>query len=415
MVMGKSEKVWELLKHSSDPTMRSFLIDRLGAGGVDPKVLIAQLDNELDVSIRRAILLSLGEFGLDRLSLAERKNFAPQLLQFYQNDVDPGTHGAAEWLLRRWGQEAQMKIIDDKLSNERQQRQALASQLSKEKKERSWYVNSQGQTMVLLPGPVDFLMGSPPTEAEHLGDEQQHKKRIGRTFALASKPVTVEQYRKFKKDYKPDPRYSRTDNSPVNYISWYEAAAYCNWLSEKDGINEDQWCYDIMGQVTKLKKNYLSLEGYRLPQEAEVEYATRAEALTNRYYGETDELLPKYAWYVSNSPDLHASPVGLLKPNDFGFFDLQGNVFTWCQDRYVHDYPSAKGAQAFEDREDEQLVVNDTDRRVLRGGSFIHPASHSRSADRGNLPPMTPDKATGDNKPTRDNWFGFRPARTITR
>ena len=68
LVMGRGEKVWPLLKHSPDPTLRSFLIERLGPGGVDPKVLTARLEEEQEVSVKRAILLSLGEFGLDRLS-----------------------------------------------------------------------------------------------------------------------------------------------------------------------------------------------------------------------------------------------------------------------------------------------------------------------------------------------------------
>ena len=68
LVMGKGEKVWPLLKHRPDPTLRSYLIERLGPGGVDPKVLTARLEEEKEVSVKRAILLSLGEFGLDRLS-----------------------------------------------------------------------------------------------------------------------------------------------------------------------------------------------------------------------------------------------------------------------------------------------------------------------------------------------------------
>ncbi len=123
--------------------------------------------------------------------------------------------------------------------------------------------------------------------------------------------------------------------------SWYQAAAYCNWLSKEEGIAEDQWCYEIKGQVTKLKENYLSLTGYRLPTEAEMEYATRAGALTSRYYGETEELLPKYAWYQKNSQE-RTWPVGSLKPNDLGLFDVQGNVFTWCQESYKA-YPAGEG------------------------------------------------------------------------
>ena len=124
--------------------------------------------------------------------------------------------------------------------------------------------------------------------------------------------------------------------------------------------------------MTKLKANYLSLTGYRLPTEAEMEYATRAGALTSRYYGETEELLPKYAWYTKNSQE-KTWPVGSLKPNDLGLFDMQGNVFTWCQERY-ESYPQGKGEETEEDKEDI-LSINTQNSRVLRGGSFLVQAS----------------------------------------
>ena len=82
----------------------------------------------------------------------------------------------------------------------------------------------------------------------------------------------------------------------------------------------------------RLARNYLQRQGYRLPTEAEMEYATRAGAVTARYYGETAELLPKYAWYNKNAQE-KTWPVGSLKPNDLGLFDAQGNVWTWCSNR----------------------------------------------------------------------------------
>src|SRR5439155_22571080 len=75
----------------------------------------------------------------------------------------------------------------------------------------------------------------------------------------------------------------------------------------------------------RLARNYLRRGGYRLPTDAEMEYATRAGAATARYYGETEELLPKYAWYLKNAQD-RPWPVGMLKPNDFGLFDAHGNA-----------------------------------------------------------------------------------------
>src|SRR5437660_6147208 len=106
-----------------------------------------------------------------------------------------------------------------------------------------------------------------------------------------------------------------------------------------------------------------------------MEYATRAGAVTSRYYGETEELLPKYAWYQKNSQE-RTWPVGSLKPNDLGLFDVQGNVYTWCQESYKA-YP--QGEKASDDKEDEPVIVS-TRGRVLRGGSFLDLASNVRSA-----------------------------------
>jgi eukaryotic-like serine/threonine-protein kinase len=211
--------------------------------------------------------------------------------------------------------------------------------------------------------------------------------------------VTVEQYRQFDKEYELPAVYTRTAELPVVAVDWYRPVKYCNWLSNEEGIPEDQWCYEIKGQVTKLKENYLSLTGYRLPTEAEMEYATRAGALTSRYYGETDELLPKYAGYLKNSQE-QTWPVGSLKPNDLGLFDVQGNVYTWCQESYK-DYPKGNEAEARDDQEDG-IVVTSTVVRVLRGGSFLLRASDLRSAFRyGNVPSF------------RNYIVGFRPARTL--
>jgi formylglycine-generating enzyme required for sulfatase activity/tetratricopeptide (TPR) repeat protein len=403
--LKQPEKVWPLLKHSPDPRIRSYLIHRLSPLGADAGAIVKRLDAEPDITIRRALLLSLGEYSDKQLPSAARQALLPKLQDIYRTNSDAGLHAAVEWFLRNWKQEAWLKQVNDEWAKNKEQRKTRLESIrqlvgsDKEKSPPQWYVNSQGQTMVVIPGPVEFRMGSPLTEADREDNETPHKKRVGRTFALAAAPVTKEQFLKFQPGFlHSEFRRYPTPSCPIGGVSWYEAAAYCNWLSQQEGIDEEQWCYEFKnGKVHKLKANYLSLTGYRLPTEAEMEYATRAGALTSRYYGETDELLPKYAWYAKNA-QVKTWPVGSLKPNDFGLFDVQGNVFTWCQERFKDYLPSRGGI--IEDKEDTNNI-NINEGRVLRGGSFSALALTVRSACRSSVGPAT-----------RYLDGGFRPART---
>ena len=204
----------------------------------------------------------------------------------------------------------------------------------KDKGGRRWYVNTQGQTLVLIDGPVAFRMGSPEDEPDRYTSEIPHLRSIPRRFAIATKEVTVEQYQGFLKQNPKNKRlgidrFSPGVTCPVNGLTWYEAVAFCNWLSEQEGIPEDQWCYepnspgDYAARM-RIKAGALERTGYRLPTEAEWEYACRAGAGTSRHYGLSDDLLPRYARHLANGGD-HSWPVGGLLPNDLGLFDMLGN------------------------------------------------------------------------------------------
>jgi serine/threonine protein kinase/formylglycine-generating enzyme required for sulfatase activity len=406
--LNRPARVWPLLAHSADPSTRSFLIERLGLLHADCRAIVSRWDEEPQIAIRRALVLSLGQFGDNDLTDSERGALVTKLRNLYQQETDPGLRGAAEWLLRRWKQGAWLAQVDSRLATDKERRERRLSVISQELVKADaapqWYVNAQGQTMVVLPGPAEFQMGSPATEAQRLPQERQHLHRIGRNFAIAAKAVTVEQFLVFHKGYDYQPHYAPTLDCPVHGTSWYMAAEYCNWLSEQEGLPRSQWCYEPnkSGKYEdgmRLASNYLRRTGYRLPTEAEWEYACRAGAQTTFFFGSSAELLGSYAWYHDNSGN-RGWPAGSLKPNDFGLFDVHGNMWTWCQER-KRDYPTVAAGKAVADEEDVPQVTG-KEIRVLRGGSFIDSVANLRCACR-----------YGDVPSYRSLIVGLRPARTI--
>jgi formylglycine-generating enzyme required for sulfatase activity len=272
---------------------------------------------------------------------------------------------------------------------------------------RQWYVTTEGQTMVILNADT-FLMGSPDSEPDREADETLHRRSIGRKFAISSKEVTKAQFGRFELanpgiGLGNSEQYSKTDDSPQLAVDWYDAAAYCNWLSKQEGIPPEQWCYlpntdDKYAAGMKPAADYLTRTGYRLPSEAEWEFACRAGSVTSRYYGLTTTLLSEYAWYQTNS-EKRCWPVGRLKPNDFGLFDMQGNAYEWCHGQYL-SYAVSATEQAVADAPETE-AVQDNQSRVLRGGAFLSRSSYVRSANRVLFHP--------DNRSIND---GFPPART---
>ena len=286
--------------------------------------------------------------------------------------------------------------------------------------------------MVILKGPIIFTMGSPETEPYRSPDEMQHQVTIPRSFAISKKEVTIAQFQNFldnnpgiKKnaalDTSKNPSvenkrifvFSPDLNCPQILVTWYEAAQYCNWLSKMEGIPPSEWVYppnEAIRSGMELPKGYLKKKGYRLPTEAEWEYAARGGSGLSRYYGTSDEVLSQYAWYSKNPPEKktdkidpndpnRAFPVGLLKPNQYGLYDMYGNVWEWCDTRRM-DYKV--GASA--DETGENITITDSIAMIRRGGSFAYSKKEMRSAHRG-AKNYFPNQR-------RDN-VGFRIAKTI--
>jgi formylglycine-generating enzyme required for sulfatase activity len=253
-------------------------------------------------------------------------------------------------------------------------------------KPRRWHVNGQGQTFTLVPGPVEFRLGSPLTEVDRVArSEKPHVRVIPRGYALQTKPVTVAEYERFLAEHpdlrRPDypKRYSPEAGGPMVWVSWYDAAAYCNWLSQKEGIPPSQWCYpEKIAPGTTLSPDYRSRAGYRLPTEAEWEYAAKAGSAASRSYGSAEALLGRYAHYRDNSAG-RTWPVGQKRPNDLGLFDLHGNVRAWC-DNPALLYASGRTADKEYIRDIRDMFYSSS--RALRGGSFNDSAPGVRSSSR---------------------------------
>ncbi len=276
--------------------------------------------------------------------------------------------------------------------------------------------------MLVLPGRDKFQMGSPASEADRKDwpddiAERSHERSIPRTFAIAATEVTIEQFDRFRqsegyREYEP---FAKADDAvrgkyalhaqstcPIT-VTWYEAAAYCNWLSERDNHRtKGERCYPTAADTFRdgmvMPEGYLQRAGYRLPTEAEWEYACRANAATSRYFGETDELLEKYAWYRTNTFERGMRPVGTLKPNDFGLFDMLGNASEWCQSK-LQPYPKT-AAKPVQDIEEADPIA-DRDERVLRGAAYVSVPAKLRSAMR------------LGSAPNERGTLSFRVARTL--
>jgi formylglycine-generating enzyme required for sulfatase activity len=271
--------------------------------------------------------------------------------------------------------------------------------------------NSIGMKLMLIP-PGEFDMGSSAEQVARLVEEAKaqnapsgiidqlrseapkHRVRITKPFWLSCHEVTRGQFRRFVDDrgyqteaerdgkggfgfvngqWVQDPRFvwnaapgfSQTDDHPVVTVSWSDAVAFCEWLSQKERVK----CH--------------------LPTEAQWEYACRAGTTTSWHCGDNETTLTEYAWFKANSGGT-THPVGQLRPNAWGLCDMHGNVWEWCQDWYGED---ASGSVT--DPSGPPLGS----RRVDRGGRWDSPAAACRSACR-----------TKSSPGSRDGRLGFRLA-----
>ncbi len=209
------------------------------------------------------------------------------------------------------------------------------------------------------------------------------------SFFMDRHLVTQQQYAKVMGS---NPSRWKGDKNPVEQLRWSDALAFCNKRSEREGL---QPCYDLKTLACNFAAN-----GYRLPTEAEWEYACRARTTTPYFFGDNPARVGAYAWYEKNSEG-HPRPVGQKLPNPWGLYDMAGNVWEWCNDYYQVDYYEKS---ARENPTGPESGPN----RVLRGGAWRFSADNCRSGYRYNESPGSADVCFGY------DIYGFRCVRRGT-
>lgn len=207
---------------------------------------------------------------------------------------------------------------------------------------------STGIEFVLIPA-GEFEISSPPKEKDKLPYEcPTHKITIKQSFYMGKSSVTQKQWKKIMRK---NPSHFKGDDRPVEMVSWKEVKKFVKKLNEKERTDK-----------------------YRLPSEAEWEYACRTGTQTGYYFGDDWSKLNEYAWYAQNSGG-QTHPIGQKKPNPWGLYDMHGNVWEWVQDRWHENCSnSPSDGSAWEDKEDSH--------RVSRGGSWYCDAFLCRSDSR---------------------------------
>jgi eukaryotic-like serine/threonine-protein kinase len=224
-------------------------------------------------------------------------------------------------------------------------------------------VPGQNNQTIALGNGVNLEMIAIPGGTFQMGDEDfdwakpVHSVNV-KPFYLGKYPITQEQYQVVMGT---NPSHFKGAKRPVENVSWHDAVEFCKKLSQKTGNN------------------------YRLPSEAEWEYACRAGTQTKYYFGDDEKQLEKYAWYEETDYRKGTKPIGQKKSNNWGLYDMYGNVWEWCLDEWHENYnakPQSHRDNGSEPWGEINVSKNNNRSRVLRGGSWYNDARDCRSGNR---------------------------------
>ncbi|WP_334103369.1 formylglycine-generating enzyme family protein [Mesotoga prima] len=261
----------------------------------------------------------------------------------------------------------------------------------------SFIKTTSGIEMVYVEGGT-FTMGD--TWGDGDSDEKPtHKVTLTYNFYIGNYETTFNEYDAFCEAtgrIKPKDEDWGRGNRPVVWVSWWDAIAYCNWLSEKEGLPKAYNSNgDFLGSDGKVTTDPDKVVGYRLPTEAEWEYAARGGKYSKGYKYSGSNGVQEVAWFSDNSGS-RTRDIGRRMANELGIYDMSGNVWEWCSDWYgLYTVTSQIDPYSYK-------ATSSGSRRVYRGGGWSSSATYTRVADRFNI------------SPTYSYYnLGFRIARTV--
>ncbi len=303
----------DLFQHRTIPNTRSGLIERIVTFGGHAGSVFPLLRQTTDDGVRSAVLLLLGSYGAAATSEAQRTEWRTAARELFQTHPSADVHSAAEWLLRQLGDEAWMTETTRALSGK-----PVAGV-------NGWSINTHEQTLVLA------------RTKDH-------------SFEIDTTEVTMGELLRFKSSHDYAPERAPDPRCAAIQAEWYDAIGYCRWLTEQEGLGEDQQCYPPLTPdrtQVRLHNDYQLRRGYRPPTSEEWEAANFGMAKTRFFFGYDTHLTHHYASVLDDSNlDFYAiSPTRIHKPNPLGIFDTIGNVTEWCAeaDSFSKD-PQVRGS-----------------------------------------------------------------------
>ncbi|MEL6107930.1 MAG: SUMF1/EgtB/PvdO family nonheme iron enzyme, partial [Planctomycetota bacterium] len=325
--------------------------------------LVSHVFGTDDVALKKACARALALCRNNQASGSVQPELSQRLPEAYQKASDSGLRSALEAVATAWD----IPLQPPTATNDE-------------------ILSVVGHRLAIIRPTRPTWMGSPYGEP----GRDQFKERlravtIDRSYAIATKAVTIEEYLEFDPNYSYSTDYADDVHCPAVSVSWYDAARYCRWLSEKEGLSKPEMCYppvEDIGDGMLLDDDFLDHIGYRLPTEAEWEYACRGGSEGGRWFGFDPDRLDEHAWTTRNS-GYRLHPVGQLLPNDYGLFDMLGNAMDLCHT--VYDDRREEEYFLLEPRLDDgrdSTFFNDGTTICNRGGAMLYQPKDARASQR---------------------------------